>query len=156
MFRPLPMQRIALQVLNEDAALAAQCLAEQGVFNPETAQPWAEQLPEFPGASYRELYFSARAHLDKILQHCSLGREWAPPEPRPVSERELAELDRWLYDVWMLCSRCQEGLRRIEEQKKHIDQLLKTLDNFAALDIDLGLLASSKRFLDVHIGMVPA
>ncbi len=150
------MQRIALQVLNEDAALAAQCLAEQGVFNPETAQPWAEQLPEFPGASYRELYFSARARLDKILQHCSLGHEWAPPEPRPVSERELAGLDRWLYDVWMLCSRCQEGLRRIEEQKKHIDQLLKTLDNFAALDIDLGLLASSKRFLDVHIGMVPA
>ena len=156
MFRPLPMQRVALQVLNEDAALAAQCLAEQGAFNPETAQLWAQQLPEFPGASYRELYYSARARLDKILQHCSLGREWAPPEPRPVSERELAELDRWLHDVWTLCSRCQEGLRRIEEQKKHIDQLLKTLDNFAALDIDLGLLASSKRFLDVHIGMVPA
>jgi len=157
MFRPLPMNRIAIQVLNEDAALAAQCLAEEGVFNPETAQPWAEKLPEFPGASYRELYHSARARLEKILQHCFLyGREWKSPEPRQVSERELAELDRWLYDVWILCSRCQEGLRRIEEQKKHIEQLLKTLDNFATLDIDLGLLASSKRFLDVHIGMVPA
>ena len=67
-------------------------------------------------------------------------------------ERELAELDQWLHEVWRLCSRCQEGLRRIEEEHKHIDQLLKTLDNFAALNIDLGLLASSKRFLDVHIG----
>jgi len=153
----MSMQRIALQVLNEDAALAAQCLAEEGVFNPETAQAWAEQLPEFPGESYRELYRSARTRLDKVLQHCSLqNRELSPPEPRPISEHELAELDRWLHDVWTLCSRCQEGLRRIEEQKKHIDQLLKTLDNFAALDIDLGLLASSRRFLDVHIGMAPA
>jgi len=150
------MQRVALQVLNEDAALAAQCLAEAGVFHPETAQAWAQQLPEFPGESYRELYRGARARLDKILAYCSpRGRE-PPPEPRAVSERELAELDRWLHDVWILCSRCQEGLRRIEEQKKHVEQLLKTLDNFAALDIDLGLLAGSKRFLDVHIGMVPA
>ena len=156
MFRPLPMQRVTLQVLSEDAALAAQCLAEEGVFNPETAQPWAGRLPEFPGVSYRELYHSARSRLDKILAHCGRLEESPPPAPRTVSERELSELDQWLYEVWRLCSRCQEGLRRIEEEHKRIDQLLKTLDNFAALNIDLGLLASSKRFLDVHIGMVPA
>lgn len=150
------MKRIALQVLNEDAALAAQCLAEQGVFNPETAQPWAGQLPEFPGESYRDLYRGARARLDKILSHCVIREaDLPPPAPRRIDEQELQTLDQWLREVWVQCSRCQEGLHRIEEERKRIEHLMKTLDNFAALDIDLGLLARSKNFLDVHIGMAP-
>ncbi len=156
MFRPMTMRRVALQVLNEDAALAAQRLAEEGVFNPETAQSWADQLPEFPGISYREIYRNACTRLEKILTHCSSReKDLSPPLPREVSERELVELDQWLREVWGMCSRCQEGLRHIEEEQKRVDQLLKILDNFATLNIDLGLLASSKRFLDVHIGMVP-
>jgi len=150
------MQRVALQVLSDDASMAALVLAEEGVFNPEIAHYVADRLPEFPGQRYRELYRSARSRLDKVQAHCSIREEGLPTLPRQqVSEHELAELDVWLREVWTECSRCQEGLRRIEEEQKHIAQLLKTLDNFAALDIDLGLLAQSKRFLDVHVGMVP-
>ncbi len=156
MFKPLPVQRIALQCLREDAALAALVLADAGVFNPEMTKVHAEQLPEFPGEAYRELYRNARARLDKILSHCSVQFPVATLPPlRQVSEEKLKQIDEWLREVWAECSRCQEGLRRIEEERKRVDQLLRLLDNFAALDIDLGLLAGSKRFVDVHIGTVP-
>ncbi|MHB8622662.1 MAG: V-type ATP synthase subunit I [Sulfuricaulis sp.] len=155
MFRPLTMQRVALQTLSEDTPVAALVLAECGVFNPETRHVFADQLPDFPGESYRELYHNARSRLDKILAHCASHDEPPLPALRKVDEKELAQLDEWLRTVWLECSKCQEGLRKIEEEKHRIDQLLKTLDNFATLDIDLGLLARSKRFLDVHIGTVP-
>lgn len=151
------MQRVALQVLSEDAPVAALILAGCGVFNPETRHVFSDQLPEFPGESYRELYRNARSRLDKILSHCCASHEGtALPPLRKVDDKELAQLDEWLRAVWTEFSKCQEGLRKIEEEQKRVDQLVKTLDNFAALDIDLGLLASSKRFLDVHIGTIPA
>lgn len=150
------MQRVALQVLREDAPVAALILAECGVFNPETRHVFSDQLPEFPGESYSELYRNAHSRLDKILAYCRASHEGTPLPPlRKVDEKELAQLDEWLRTVWVECSKCQEGLRKIEEEQKRVDQLMKTLDNFAALDIDLGLLARSKRFLDVHIGTVP-
>jgi V/A-type H+-transporting ATPase subunit I len=157
MLKPLTMQRIALQVLQEDAPLAALVLAVCGVFNPETTRVFAQDLPEFPGEHYRELYHSARSRLDKVLAHCALREEEvAVPPMHQIRENELAELNDWLGGVWLECSRCQEGLRQVEEEQKRIDQLMKTLDNFASLDIDLGLLAKSKRFLDVHVGTVPS
>ena len=131
MFKPLPMQRIALHVLGEDAPMAALVLADAGVFNPETTKIYGDRLPEFPGESYREHYRSARSRLDKILTHCTAGHADTPLPPlRQVSEQELEELDVWLRDVWLECSRCQEGLRRIEEERKRVDQLLRSLDNF--------------------------
>ncbi len=157
MFKPLPMKRIALQCLREDASMAALVLADAGVFNPETMKAHAGQLPEIPGESYREYYRGARARLDKILAHCSAPLAETPLPPlRQVSEDEIRQLDEWLREVWIECSRCQEGLRRIEEERKHVDQLIHSLDNFAALDVDLGLLTGAKRFVDVHIGTVPA
>ncbi len=157
MFKPVPMQRVGLFLLSEDAPLAALTLAERGVFNPETTYLSATDLPEFPGESYRELYRSARSRLDKILTYCSTRQEGLRmPAPRLVSESEIAALDDWLRGVWAECSKCQEALRRFEEERKHVNQLLRAIDNFAALDIDLGLLAGSRRFIDVHIGTVPA
>ncbi|MHB8455083.1 MAG: V-type ATP synthase subunit I [Acidiferrobacterales bacterium] len=156
MFRPLAMQRVALHVLIEDAAVAAAVLAERGVFNPESSQALAGQLPDFPGEKFREIYRDARSKLDKVLAHCGAREALTPLLVRRVDETELEQLDVWLRAVWLECSKCQEGLRRIEEEQKRIAQLMRTLDNFAALDIDLGLLARSKQFLDVHVGMVPA
>lgn len=157
MLKPLSMQRVSLQVLSEDAPLAAAVLAERGVFNPETTQVYAEQLPEFPGEHYRDLYRSARSRLDKVLGHCAVRAEVLPAPPlRRVDEAELARLDAWVREVWLECSRCQEGLRRIEEEHKRVEHLLQSLDNFAALDVDLNLLARGKRFLDVHVGTVPS
>lgn len=153
---PLKMKRIAVQVLSDDAALAALVLAECGAFNPEATTQLQEELPEFPGERYRELYRSAQSYLDRILAHCHLSMMPLPPGAvRHVEEAELAAVDAWLGQVWAKCSECQEGLRRIGEEQKHIDQLINTLSKFEALDIDLELLQRGKSFLDLRIGTVP-
>lgn len=156
MFKPTPMQRITLQVLTEDAPAAALALAECGVFNPQGTHEFADDLPEVPGERYRELYRGAQSRLDKVLSHCTLtDRDIGPVKPRYVPEEELAELDEWLQQVWAKCSECQEGMRRVEEEQKQIDQLINTLDKFASLDIDLGLLQRKKHFLEIRIGTLP-
>ena len=158
MLTPAPMQRVTLQLLTDKAQEAALVLAGCGVFNPETTtQALASQLPETPGERYRELYRAAQSRLDKILAHCTISdEELGVTAVRDVSETELAELDDWLQQVWAKCSECQEGVRRVQEGQKRIDQLIKTLDTFASLDIDLGLLQRDKQFLDVRIGTLHA
>lgn len=153
---PAPIERVTLHLLRDDAPLAAAVLAERGIFDPETDYH-ESVLPEAPGEHYTELYRSARARLDKVLGHCAVSPTDLGPltRLRPVTEAELRELDAWLGQIWNECSACQEALRRIEEEQRHVQQLLRTLDNFAALDIDLGLLGRAKRFLDVRIGIVP-
>jgi len=156
MMLPLKMKRVAVQVLSEDAPLAALVLAECGAFNPESSSVLQEELPEFPGEHYRELYRSAQSYLDRILAHCNLPQSPLPLQAvRHVQETELGEIEDWLQQVWAKCSECQEGMRRIEEEQNHIDQLLTTLEKFESLDIDLELLQRGKRFLDMRLGTVP-
>lgn len=156
MLLPMKMKRVAVHVLSDDVTLAALVLAECGSFNPESAIVLQEQLPQFPGESYRELYLSAQSYLDRILIHCGLPiTPLTPAEVLHVDEAQLARTESWLRQVWATCSECQEGLRCIAEEQKHIDQLLKTLDRFNALDIDLELLRRDKVFLDVRLGTVP-
>lgn len=157
MLIPTAMQRINLQVLTEDAPKAALVLAGCGVFNPETTQDYTDLLPEIPGGRYRDLYRDAQSRLDKVLSHCALDHTpKAGTQIHHVTEQELADLDAWLQEVWKRCSECQEGMRRIEDRQKQIDMLLDTLDKFAALDIDLGLLQKKKHFLDIRIGTIPS
>lgn len=156
MFKPSPMQRVELKVLTDDAPKAALILASRGVFNPETTQLHAEELPEFPRERYRELYRTAQSRLDKVMSHCAIDMSVVEGDRvSQVSESELSELNDWLYGVWAKCSECQEGLRRVEEQQKQIDQLITTLDKFSSLDIDLSLLQRDKKFLDIRVGTLP-
>jgi V/A-type H+-transporting ATPase subunit I len=157
MFRPSPMQHVTVHVVREDAPMAALVLADCGVFNPESAQAYGVRLPELPGARYRELYASARALLDKIQGF--RGRR-APPAPPParrlVKEEELAALEHWLRERWLECSRCEEAFRRNDEERARARDLLRTLDEFSALDIDLNILQQQgRRFLDIQLGTLP-
>ncbi len=158
MLTPTAMQRVTLQVLTDTAPEAALVLATCGVFNPETTtHSLAERLPETPGERYRELYRGAQSRLDKVLLHSTIRPEELDViAVRDVSEDELAKLDVWLQQVWAKCSECQEGMRRVEENQKRVDDLIKTLDTFATLDIDLGQLQRKKQFLDVRVGTLPA
>jgi len=149
------MQRITVLVLREDAPAAAVVLAQRGSFNPEAGGS-PELLPELPGKRFSELYRAARGHLDKILVHCPLSADAQAPQRALPDETELEKVEAWLRTVWVQCSNCQESLRRAEEEQRYVAQLMKMLDRFAALDIDFGLLARSRRFLDVQVGMVPS
>src|SRR5512134_1425012 len=157
MFRPSPMQHVTVHVVREDAPMAALVLADCGVFNPESAHVYGERLPELPGARYRELYLSARALLDKILAFRSGPAQISsPPARRLVTEEELARVEQWLREHWIECSQCEEAFRRNEEERSRTRELLKTLDDFSALDIDLNILQQQgRRFLDIQLGTLP-
>ena len=154
MFKPVSMLRLTLHLLREDAAIAALILAQHGTFNSESAHAMQDELPDIPGERYRELHSSAYARLNKIRAFCGEPHAPAVVVPRVVTEQELVELDSWLQEVWAECSRYQEQARSVEEARKRVTQLLKTLDNFAALDIDLGQLQQNRRFLDIQLGAV--
>jgi V/A-type H+-transporting ATPase subunit I len=155
MFRPLPMKHIQLQVLTEDLPQASMALAELELFNPDFRPVEVEDFPEIPGESYRELYHQACSRLEKIRKHVGLA-----PTPRiegmhVISEQELAKTNDWLGQVCERCSSFEETFRQISDQERQIAQLHEVLDNFMALKIDLSLLQGEKRFLDLHIGMLP-
>ncbi|HET9701583.1 MAG TPA: V-type ATPase 116kDa subunit family protein [Burkholderiales bacterium] len=157
MFRPSPMQHVTVHVVREDAPMAALVLADCGVFNPETAHAYGDRLPELPGARYRDLYLGARALLDKIQGF----RGQAPaatlaPARRLVTEEELAKLEAWLRERWIECSHCEEAFRRNDEERARAQELLRALDDFSTLDIDLNVLQQQgRRFLDVQLGTLP-
>jgi V/A-type H+-transporting ATPase subunit I len=157
MFTPLPMQYVTVYLIREEGPAAALALAECGVFSPEYEE-WShnDQLPEHPGASYRELFQKAQRRLDKILSHLHLESILtAPVEPvQPISESELEELNTVLGEIWRECSWCEEAERRMHEDEREVAQLSNLLDKYEALDINLDLLHGKLKFLDVHVGSV--
>lgn len=155
MFRPQRMQRVHLQVLREDAPKAALLLADCGVFDPQPDKGVDAQLPELLSVRYRELYESAHTRLEKLCEAYHLAPEAGEPELRVIQESELAQADERLGELWRAASDTQEGLRRLEDQRRELEQLLETLQKFSALDVDLGHLQRRKRFLDVRVGTVP-
>jgi V/A-type H+-transporting ATPase subunit I len=151
------MRWVTIHLLRDDVRRLALVLARFGLFQPEAAGVPVQALPESPGEHYRERVVNARARLEKILHH--LGLEFphpAAPDPEALpTEDELQELDRWLGRLWRDCSACQEGMRRLKEERKHIDHLFQSLERFAALDMNLGLLQREGRVLDLRLGSVP-
>ncbi|MGE5757967.1 MAG: V-type ATP synthase subunit I, partial [Sideroxydans sp.] len=156
MFKPLPMLRIELSLLKDDAPHASLLLANYGNFDPEFSEVAPEQLPELPGETWRVAYAETRTHLDKILAHYEI----VPPETvdapmQPVAPQQLAEIASWLKSVWATCSEEQERMRQLREEIHHTSQLLRVLDQFMDISIDLALLQKKSALLDVRIGTLP-
>jgi V/A-type H+-transporting ATPase subunit I len=153
MFKPLPMLRIELSLLKDDAAQASLLLANYGNFDPEISEATPEQLPELPGEAYRQAYAESRAHLDKILAHYEIAAPQAVDEPmRQVDRQQLAQTGAWLKNVWDNCSEEQERLRELREEHRRAAQLLRALDQFMDISIDLSLLQKKSALLDVRVG----
>jgi len=157
LFQPLPMQRIHLQVMREDASRAALALAELGIFHPEPTGRWEERLPEQPGARYREVYREAQGRFDKLWGLLGDAREDLPPDgpPREVPIEELVALNMKLGRWWHEVSALEEQTHRLEDERHAKLQLLASLERFGQLDIDLSRLQERRRFLDLHLGTVP-
>lgn len=154
MFRPLPMQRVSLGILRDDAPATARHLAECGVFNPEMVSLPEEQMAELPAEHYCEVYSSARVRLDKIMSRLEYTLDHEIAEPRVVEIAELERLDARLGELWRQFSEMEEELRTLEEKRKSVAQLHQSLQIFADLDIDLGLLHGTKRFVALYIGTI--
>jgi V/A-type H+-transporting ATPase subunit I len=153
MFKPLPMLRIELSLLKDDAPQASLLLANYGNFDPEFSEATPEQLPELPGESYRQAYADTRAHLDKILAHYEIAAPQTVDAPmQQVERQQLAEIGAWLKNVWDNCSEEQERLHELREEHRRTAQLLRALDQFMDISIDLSLLQKKSALLDVRVG----
>ncbi len=156
MFRPLPMQRIELSLIRDDAPQASLLLANYGNFDPEFSEATAEQLPELPGEAYRLAYAETRAHLDKILAHYEIAPPATVDAPmQPVGPQQLTEIGAWLKTVWDNCSAEQERTRQLREEYRHTAQLLRALEQFKDISINLALLQKKSALLDVRVGTLP-
>lgn len=155
MLQPTPMQFATLYVLREDVPSAALALARTGAFEPAISEVAGDILPELPGTVLRERFHSASIRAEKLLALYSIDfSALAAPPAQAVTEQDLVQADNWLGAAWGTLSQHQETLRQREEEKKHYLALLKSLDAFAKLDIDLALLRKSGRFLDLRVGSV--
>ncbi|RKZ50558.1 MAG: hypothetical protein DRR16_17315 [Candidatus Parabeggiatoa sp. nov. 3] len=156
MFKPLSMQHVSLKLLTEDVPLAAQVLADCGLFNPETTtETIAKELPERPGTEFYRVFSNARSRFEKI---CSRSGFTKPANIAPYSKVELAELqdiNDKLCQIWLQISKLEEQLHQFNEQQTALKQLLETLKIFSKLDVDLKLFQESAQFLNLHIGTVP-
>jgi len=156
MFTPVPMLRVDLRLLTDDAPRGALALAVCAEFDPEVSEVPADQLPELPGESYRLVHGEAQGRLEKILAHYEItdvGPEAVPAEPESLAQ--VVELGAWLKLQWEQCSEDEEKVRRLRDEHRRTQQLLQTLDQFMVLNIDLTLLQKKSEFLDLHVGMLP-
>jgi len=156
MFKSLPMKRIELSLLKDDAPQAALLLANHGSFNPEFSETTPEQFPELPGETYRLAYTETQSRLDKIMAHFSISAPDAISTPiQLVTMEKLTELDAWLKEVWNKCSEAQERAHKLRDDYRHTRQLLTVLDQFMDLNIDLTLLQKESRVMNIHVGTLP-
>ncbi len=156
MFKPLPMQRVELSLLRDDAPQASLLLANYGNFDPEFSEISPEQFPELPGEAYQRAYTETRAHLDKTLSHYAIEAPESVNTPmQPVAPQQLAETGTWLKSVWDKCSEAQERTRNLREEHRRTAQLLSALDKFKDVSIDLARLQKKSALLDVRVGTLP-
>ncbi len=155
MFRPSRMQRVYLQVLREDAQRAALILAECGTFDPQPSTALEADLPESPSVRYRECFDSAHTRMEKLCSFYRCEMQLGELELRMIDQAELEGVDERLGELWREASENEERLRRLEEERREVEQLLDTLRKFSGLDVDLGHLQRRKRFLNVQVGTVP-
>ncbi len=156
MFKPQPMQRVDLSLLKDDAPQAALLLANYGCFAPEFTEIIPQNLPEQPGENYRHAYHENKSRLDKILEHFGIAvpEEISAPM-QPVTLEQLTELGAWLKQIWTQCSDDQERMRRLHDEYLHTGQLLRALDQFGDINIDLTRLRKKGELLDVRVGTLP-
>ncbi len=156
MFRPLPMHRVSIALLQDDLTQAGLLLARFGRFAPCQEADGDERLPELPGEDYRAAFFSARSYLQKITDF--LGLHPAPqtgiPDRAPSLD-ELQNLEQGLRETWRQCSACAESARHYGDELREVRHLQDLLTSYRHLDLDLGMLRRRLRFLHLQTGTIP-
>lgn len=155
MLRPTPMKHVRLLALTEALPQASLALAETESFHPDERPPAETQLGALPGHAYRELYTQAHARLDKITRLIPIDPPDGVGQIRVVDIDELRTLNDWLGRLWEESSRYEEDFRRLDDEERLVREQQAALQNFAELNIDLGMLQSKTRFMDIYVGLVP-
>ncbi|MCB1801920.1 MAG: hypothetical protein KDI82_09560 [Gammaproteobacteria bacterium] len=151
------MRHVTITLMRDELPHASLVLAELDAFAADERGLLESELPEIPGHNFRARVRRARGHLDRLT--ALLGDD--PPDKTPmpplVLQREqLIEVDRWLAEAWAQCSPCDEELHRIEEDRRELQNLERSLQDFAGLEIDLNHLQGEHTQLDLRLGTIPA
>jgi len=154
MLSPVPMHAVSLQLLTEDVPLVAYILAEYGLFNPETTETLAKQLPERVGESMRQVFNTAQSRLNKILARISFTPPEASGDYQSIDLAELEQINAQLGNIWQQFSQLEAQLQHHYEQQTALKQLIDTLQLFSKLDVDLKQFQQPRQFLNLHIGTV--
>jgi V/A-type H+-transporting ATPase subunit I len=149
------MKHVLVQTLTEDLPKVSLALAEVGVFAPDPRSAGKNYFPTVPGEKYRELFKQAQARMEKISHILPMPSEPKLHSIRVVEESELERLNTWLGEVWATASSYEEQFRRITEDERLVGIREGALENFANLNVDLGLLHTQSQFLNLLIGTVP-
>jgi len=150
------MRHITLTLMREDLPRAGLVLAELEAFAPDERPLLESELPEVPGANFRARIRRAWGHLDRLIAVLGELPKEDPDTPVLVLHREqLVEIDQWLADAWAQCAPCEEKMHRLEEDFHELNNLERSLEDFADLDVDLSRLQGEHEHLDMRIGSVP-
>lgn len=151
------MRHITLKLMREDLPRASLVLAELESFAPDERPLLESELPEIPGSTFRTRIRRAWGHLDRLASLLGELPPHDPETPMLVLRREqLVEIDQWLADAWQQCAPCEEKLHQIEDETRELQQLERSLEDFADLDVDLGKLQGEHEHVDMRIGSVPS
>jgi len=158
-WRPESMSLVRIQALREESNDLAVALADFGAFQPTSHSDDEEihaAFPELPALQYRSQYVEAIGRMQKISRHTGqIERLPVAEQVAPLSEADLRALNHRLGLVWRQFSDAEERLRRAREEVRRIDQLMGSLNRFAALNLDLKVFRSEHRFMSFLLGTLP-
>ena len=151
------MRHVTITLMREELPAVSLILAEMESFAADERPLLESELPEIPGHTFRARIRRAWGHLDRLNTLLGETTEANAAPPFLVLGREqLVEIDRWLGEAWQQCAPCDEELHRIEDDFRELQNLSRSLEDFAGLDIDLNRLQGAHSHLDMRIGTVPA
>ena len=151
------MRHVTIDLMREDLPRASLVLAELEAFAPDERPLLESELPEIPGAAFRDRIRRAWSYLDRLVGVMGrLPEPDRPPTERVVNRESILEIEQWLKDAWEQCAPCDAMLHQVEDEYRELDNLEHSLADFAGLDIDLGRLQSGHGHLDLRLGSIPA
>lgn len=151
------MRHVTLTLMREDLPRASLVLAELEAFAPDDRPVLESELPEIPGAAFRDRIRRAWSYVDRLA--AVMGALPKPNRDAPVlvlNREQVIETEHWLKDAWEQCAPCEDMLHKVEDEYRELNNLESSLADFADLDIDLSRLQSDHGHLDLRLGSIPA
>ncbi|MCK4709662.1 MAG: hypothetical protein KAU21_13670, partial [Gammaproteobacteria bacterium] len=149
------MKKVSLTLMDTDAQRAAITLARMTVLHPVEGQR-NELMPDYPAAPYFDKYHSLHAHFTKVMDFVPEAFNDPVDLTALVTLQQLQQMDEQLKALWATVSKVAEQIRQQHEKMTVTRQLIKSLQKFISLDLDLSRLKRSSRFLRIIVGTVPS
>jgi len=154
--RPVHMKKISLYMVDTDAQQAALTLARMQVLHPFNDRLQDMDMQEYPANAYSEQYNSLSNRFTKLTAGSQQNFTDHNDLNSIVTLQQIELLDEELKDLWAIVSALEERQRQQVEKLNATQQLIKSLQKFISLDLDLSRLKHPGRFLKIIVGSIPS